>query len=573
MNNIQEQKPFTTNQISNPRPNVPKTVSKLSGYKANSFNGGKNKAVACEKIMAGSQDLHLRFKGNFKMLTPLTPVYQNLKLTARVYFVPDSRVWKNAEKYIAQRGGASEIKITEKPNFGGKMIPYVYTPQEDVEDTKIHKYTSLTNTELWRDSFISSYIPRIGTFNLKEKQINQNLTQEEIDKATLPKIDALPLRGRIAIYNDLERNKEYEPEILEYNDDTVSNEEWQSYLPNGSNYDFFTMRARRENNYYTDYRTEIQGFELDLPEDLPASNSLKWLAFENKLAESRAQANNAQKTDWEILKEIRGSKLLTEGKVQLIGQQTFNLNYASITQNTYNNNETININFRVLGQQGAYSYTEVDLPLYFGVEFVEEGYIHVIFTASADTVFEKQFDRIQLNVNALDEYRPDLIEEKYDVLYKLETSTENPTDTSSIGFKRKFSEYFKLSNTIGGDLTTDNYFQSPSENGTQTEITENQTITNKTFQFFENNIDYFEFENGNILTKDIWKDYTDVMINKNQAIMNPMYLESLPNTPPGANGIKCIGQNQIFFVGILERTCILPIDDSVKSNKMSWGEH
>lgn len=43
----------------------------------------------------------------------------------------------------------------------------------------------------------------------------------------------------IAIYNDFLRNKEYDEKIVEYNGNTVSNEEWQSYLPDefGTNSD------------------------------------------------------------------------------------------------------------------------------------------------------------------------------------------------------------------------------------------------------------------------------------------------------------------------------------------------
>ena len=78
---------------------------------------------------------------------------------------------------------------------------------------------------MWRDAFISSYLPRVGFMYKTETKWPHGI------EATLPKVSVLPLRGYVAIYNDMLRNKEYESEKVEYKDDTVSNEEWMSYLP------------------------------------------------------------------------------------------------------------------------------------------------------------------------------------------------------------------------------------------------------------------------------------------------------------------------------------------------------
>ena len=42
MNDIKENKPWQNNQIKNDKPNVPTTDSILTGYIANSMNGGSN---------------------------------------------------------------------------------------------------------------------------------------------------------------------------------------------------------------------------------------------------------------------------------------------------------------------------------------------------------------------------------------------------------------------------------------------------------------------------------------------------------------------------------------------------
>lgn len=298
--------------------------------------------------------------------------------------------------------------------------------------------------------------------------------------------------------------------------------------------------------------------------------------WEHKIAEARSQAENAQRNDWDIIAEIRGSQLLSEGKVQLIGERVFNLNYASVTQNAYNNSEAVqDIKFKVLGQQGAYSYTEISLPVYAGIEFKEEGYVHIIATVSAESVFESGIDRLELNVAALDQYRPDLVEEKHDVLYEIETSTSKTIPSNYynvIGFKRRFSEYFKLPNIINGDMVNDNYYESEVENQSGMRFRPSEEIeTQKTYQFFERDRTYEKKEDGQLVSKLPWKDYTDLLIRKNEAIMSEVWFTEgaeLENT-----FIRVMGQNQIFLVGKCVLRADLPIDESIKSNYTTWGEH
>lgn len=59
-----------------------------------------------------------------------------------------------------------------------------------------------------------------------------------------------------------------------------------------------------------------------------------------------------------------------------------------------------------------------------------------------------------------------------------------------------------------------------------------------------------------------------MLLNKNQAIMNPVISES--------SEFDCIwltGQNQIDIVAKVYLRCILPIDGSIKNNFTDWGEH
>lgn len=238
-----------------------------------------------------------------------------------------------------------------------------------------------------------------------------------------------------------------------------------------------------------------------------------------------------------------------------------------------------------MGTQGAYSYTEIDIPLFSMQEFVEEGYVHILMQVSADTVFETGFERTVTNVNDLDQYRPDLKELKNDVLYRYEDSGNCSTSNLNAirGYKRKWSEYFKAPNCISGDMTTADYIEpkiSITNNKTTYAIEDpEKVITQNTFQFFEiSRVLYKKTESldiGGDVAKNIWQDYTDLLLNKNQAVLNKVKtyrsIVGIQN-PSGGNVTLVQGQNQIFFVGMQTIISDLPIDENIKNNFTRWGE-
>ena len=212
------------------------------------------------------------------------------------------------------------------------------------------------------------------------------------------------------------------------------------------------------------------------------------------------------------------------------------------------------------------------MALYTGVEFIESGYVHIIATITADSVFETGFDRLELNVKAMDRYRPDMSNDKKDVLYDIEkTSNYNSVadgynfDTRVTGFKRKYNEYFKLPTIIGGDMTSKGYYDYYTEADIGMQQIEAGTIVipNDTYQFFEESDRY----TNTGIRKEIWYDYSDLLVNKNQAVMNQIYQD------PESNGLVIGGQNQIFFVGLCQCIADMPIDEEIKNNYLKWGEH
>lgn len=576
MENPSKQTPATTNQISQEKPRIERTFATLQAPLGGSFNAGHHRTVAWFRLMPGQRVKEYKHNLKIKLLTPLSPAYQPLYCVADSFFVPDSRVYENSEEFVAQNGGSTKIKIAKKPTLAGKKIPFITgARQEDL--------WSLTETTGWRDTFISSYIPRVGYHEYYNEQEVQSW-----GGLTMPDYDATLLRGKIAIWNDYRRNKQYEPERQEFRGQEVSDLEWQSYLPDSQEkYVENSMRARRNNSYYMDYRLDAQGFETDLPELIangaPDSRSLvSWASIEAMVAEVRAQSENAEKNTWEVLHELYGTaRKLSEGKTQHIGHFVFPLNYASVTQNAYSVGSSTEPKYQVMGQQGAYSYTEIEIPCFAGYEAIEGGWVHVELTVSAATVFERAFERTAMNVKWDDEFRPDLKNQKLDTLNFLEVETSIGAngliggENQAIGFKRKWSEYFKLPTVVFGDMTTADIEQIEYDE-TGVIYSDEQIITQSTHQFYEENAIGIKSINtaGNPEEDLIWKkyylDYSDLLVNKNQAILNEI---SLIEYGQGWEDYVIKGQNQIFYEGTHTLISDLPMPEDIKNNFTKWGEH
>lgn len=574
----------TTSQIETEKPNVPKSKDiPYYGDFSGSTNGGIARPVYYKRIM--KNELHKKVILDFyvQTLTPKTPVFDPLQGVIDVYWVPDSEVWTNADEFYAQRGGSTVEKIAEMPNFGGKRLDWI-------GDEQGREYTCITNTEQWKDSWISTYIARVGpSYNIPG-------TIPNINTNIMPKHNALVARGYPVIRNNFIRNKEFESEMYEYKDDTVSDEEWESYMPNKISYGTHTKtwaqifsRNKKPNSYYTNFRTDLQGFQIEKPEGTK-DELLEWAQWENLIDVARSSAEYAQMRDVEILARLRGGPVADIlHKARHIARKEISINYSAITQSTYNNSPDVqDKEFNAMGKQGAYSFTHVQMPLYEGEGFLEEGTIHVFFSTYADTSFEKGIDRQMLNVSALDIYRPDNAQ-KNDVMYELETSTEDLDQGAAQamkikGFKRKFNELFKGNRVIQGDMTSmphcAMYYIDGGGVGVGS-IKNGEIIpTNGTYQFHETDEYFFNTYGENMqgdvpyayVTKEHWLDYTDLLINKNLAFKRPILTDSL--TGDGKqNIIKVSGMNQLTYKGSLLFLMDLPVPEEIKNDYTTWGEH
>lgn len=565
MENSNKQTPATLNQIESTKPNVPRSFNLLEGDISGSFDAGHYHTIAYREVMAGERIAVQGVRLCIQTATPLTPAYQKLTANVQVFHVPHERVFKNYPKFAAQNGGSTENKIEELPNFKNREFPVV--TKYNATSTAV----SLQETTLWRDSFLSWYITRVGA----GYQIN---TQEvEAPFIKCPPQNALLPRGFVAIWNDFLRNKEYDEEKTEFNEDYVSEYEWSQYLytsPTEQNRDYYTARARRNNSYYMNYRTEAQGQDL-LPKSVEDTGvdefALNYANYEASFNEIRSQAENAQMNDYDVMQQIRGARKLTQGRVNLIGKKSFTLNYSAITQNAYNNNTEIEDRFRVMGMQGGYSYTEIDLGFINNLEIEEDGYIHVIMSVTADTVFESGIDRTLINNRWDERYRPDLKDKKLDVIKTCEygvleiaknAQSEGIYDKAE-GFKRAFNEYFRLPTCVNGETFNRGYFL-VDETG---QYDGERIQPYNTYQFYETcaYLSNRRNETG-VDNKKIWLDYSDFMLNKNLAI--PFGWQQV-----NENEYIKQGQTQIYYVGKHYAVTDMPIDEAIKDNYTKWGEH
>ena len=569
---LNTQKPASTNSILNEKPIVKKTETTLTGYLATSMNGGMIKPIYFKQVMAGEKIKEMKLRINVKMLTPRTPSFQKLKLVLKTFFVPNKRIWTNADKFEAQKGGATQIKIKEIPNLGNAQLPIFLRGQDNTN-------VAYTDTDLWRDSYTSSYLPRYLTSMISERYNEQH---------TWPKVSVLPLRGFKAIYNDMLRNKEYDEPLEEYFDDGVSGDEIQSYFmynnDNAKKLKKLLIRGKAQDSYYTNMRTELQGEYTTEPGLTDRANALSTLTeWEKRIAEVRSQAENAQRNDWDIVAEIRGAEKLNENIPLLLSMQEIPLNYSMVTQTTYNTNEEVEEEYQALGTQGAYSYTETEKSVVLYFDCKQSGYIHCIAQVTADNVYSTGFDRLELNTKYDDIYTPDKKEIKDDVLYSIEkngTMINSTTDLTKIdGYKRKFSEYFKMPNLISGDMTNNRYFMTErKDDGTNTEnfkekVTDTMLLTNGSYSFFQDSDRWYKFNDNDYFyshEKMQWLDYTDILLNKNSAVAQP--IEEINDYDNNYFITRIKGQNQIFMVGMASALVDLPIDETIKMNFTKWGE-
>lgn len=146
------------------------------------------------------------------------------------------------------------------------------------------------------------------------------------------------------------------------------------------------------------------------------------------------------------------------------------------------------------------------------------------------------------------------------------TASQTGDEYQPLGFKRKFSEMFKLPNWINGEMMNRGYFQSNPGDEEAPDLNE-RLVPNNTYQFNE-----FSAKVAQAGTEDWannkkhWKDYSDLMLNKNSAIPAETY-----GNDDGE--IVMLGHHQIFYVGQTYCIADMPISEEIKNNYVKYSEY
>ena len=556
-NNMAQSAP-QTNQVMNVTGKKPIAIkNELQGKIETSFNAATIKPIAWKPIMAGEKIEKYSLSGTIRMLTPFVPNMDALSLSIECYFVPHSRVWANAEKFTAAaaRNGI-DIKSNVQIPMTNPVIGY-----NDRGSGQSPRYIPKTDTTTWRDCPTSTYYPRLGS--------GFRPTVSGTFAWTKTKCSVLPLRAFFALYNDIWRHKELDTELIEYKVDTVSTAERQRYFPDTSLNNFrFCPRSRKKNNYYTNYRIAKEapmvasgGGQMEIAQ-VSLTTHAEW---QKRVAEARAEAINAQKTDWEIIAELRGSQVALEGKCQKIGHTEVGINFQQIASTTYGTDATIAPSQQALGQTGAYSYTTFNVDCCAYQQFKEEGTLHIVARANFNTFYMNGMSIFLTKENIDDFYRPELCELKDDTLKLHEMSTTYADGTPSdpvedIGWKRKYSEYFKLPDCVNGDLTSGGWYDTHNNNA---------PILSKDYWTGGENTVKAPDPALNLLLKQRHLDYSDLIVNRNLAVKQPI---TNANTDAYNGNAIVSGENQFFMDAIATCITTMPIDERIKTDFKNVGE-
>lgn len=409
---------------------------KMSAPFGTGSHGGKLTPFGFYEYLAGAKVRNIR--ADFHVLMePIThPIFSKAKLRMFAAYVPNVRVYENAEKFTANKKSPYE---TSKPAW-----PMFNTGTLSGADV-----VYLSNSNAGGDGFITAPIRFYESTAFRDtpfycyKGIPRGNTTTMMD-----------IRGYRACYNDIFRDKLTVPPLPEWKGDTVTMEEVQDsiYYSGSSIIDFAEsnaclQRAAVNTSYFTDYRAEVYS------DNSPVDNTTLYThnVTQQQIAEFRAQAGNADLTDEEVIAQIRGTYVPKENMCYLIGSKTVDLDFTLQPQTSEGELS--------LGAEGAYSLTLCNLDLV-DKDFSapKDGYIHYFWDIITDTNgILLDTTNIEQYKSSPDEfYRPDLAVVKDGPIFVKEISSYWASflaEDAIMGWKRRYSEYFRHPVYIRGDFT------------------------------------------------------------------------------------------------------------------------
>lgn len=423
--------------VSSDRPEIPKlrSFTPISGRFSSSTHGGFVTPFGYAEYLAGAKldKLTIQGAGITELLKHIT--LARFQLNVLVGFVPNTAVFPSADKFSSQR----EDPYGETPI----SLPTITNPTERLASIAGQDVGSYS-TNMWRETIACHYfgVPSQLTYN-----------------ACLP-------RGYVKLVNDVLSDKRSQPPLLEYFTDVPTADERRTFFSFGitaagrvtenmrnDGLPIFLQRAPASKNYLNDYRLNV------MSDNSPVDNTSRHThnVTQREIDEFRQRSSNINKTDAQIIAEIRGTGMSRDNDVQIIGRKILHIN-------TIINDQASQTSELPLGSSGAISYTEfkdnggsfdIDLK---GFTHPKDGYLHFLYVLSMpdNTIYTRCENYEAFRTSADDLYRPALKELKDVPLYAREIHGGLYSgEDKIIGYRRYGSHYYRLPNMIRGDFMTD----------------------------------------------------------------------------------------------------------------------
>lgn len=388
------------------------------------------------EYLAGAKIKSLKAQFTIKM-QPLSHVsLDKLKLKMFAVYVPNSRVWDPvlSDAFSSQKEDRFGTKVNSPPMGARRGMIFVDYPF-------VGGATAYATT-VWRDSIAYHYYG--------------------LDIDTDHQFNLLYVRGYKALWNDIFRDKSTQAPYVEYSGSvsaperdrvfhfglspsTVSVREDRGITGNTTDISWMLGTAPAEISYWNQFRPSILSNNPQVTAAPLADN----LYLRQQVDEYRSQSQNINKTDAEIIAEIRGSYIAKQNQCYIIGQKTIDIDIS--LQPMTSDTSTLQ-----LGAEGAISYTFASADIITETfSAPKDGIIHYLYYISSpdSSVWTDGINLEVVKADYNDFYRPSLSKIKDAPFMELELAGRVPGNTHTIlGYRRRYSEYFRHPVFIRGDF-------------------------------------------------------------------------------------------------------------------------
>lgn len=388
------------------------TITLESGKNTTTLNPGYMIPIMFKEVLAGEYIKEWNIDNLTRLITPLVPTLDRSYINIQAYFVPNTRVWKEAEKALAGKDNT----ITSIPNI---LIQSGYTQYSTFNRTVISRYG----------------IPY---------------------KAGNTKINVLLPRGYRAITNDYIINKDYGIKKTEWNESTPTTAEenaikcfiHQSITPmdaNASNH-YLLEKSQTRKGYLTNIKKNIAANMTTIDSSATISEHLDW---QTRFQDAKQRQDNINKNDWDIIAEMGGTQPVKTDRVEFLGQVDYELNFQQITQTTPEID-----NSSPLGTTGSFSFTKAQGTLFSHKKFLQHGFIHILLSVGIDNYTENGTPKELLKTKIDDIYRPGLAKKEVQLLMEQEIYNTPYTSGGSVAYQPAWAEYKRLPSFVSGQMQT-----------------------------------------------------------------------------------------------------------------------